>query len=752
MTNLFKKVASGVIAMAVVASSAINVGTIAAQNVSAEFTAAYTWLADNSITTMPTEEAFAPFSVTTREQFAAFVTRGMSVIEDQCNVELITVDADADCSFGDSASFDPTLVGAVNDACNAGLMKGYDDNFWPTQYVTRAQAMTVFGRALYGQQEEPAQYWSNYYTLLNADGIFTIENASADFLRYQAALVLYRIAQDECGMTDDDDDLDDILCQLLGTCDDDDDTDPTDPTDPIDPVAIDGTIQVAVSASSPSSKKVPENAIVHAASYDFTAGTDEVAKVYSMTVSMVGLTNDCTLDSIAAFGPNGRITNARSFNSDDEATMSFIGGVNIAPGDTATIRIIADTLDDSCTAGEAQSTEFAFDIVEVNANADVAYGSTVSATHEILNVTAAQLTVKADGTPADVSIGDKGVEVAKFTFEGDNDNDLEVNEITLRDDENTADRAFENFELWCEGDMVGSLYDTTNSYVSIMFDSPLFVEEGKDVDCELVADVIAEPNERFRFFLDNTLDVAGTDLDFNGAGIGIINEYEVTDTNTVLIEAGDLTLSKINLEMDEVRSDYDDFIIADLELVSAAGGMVEWRDVSFNINGTIDAATGSVGVCDYLEESEFELWNEDTGSRYTLDVDGTCDGAISISDDDVSIMLAEGATHFTVRTSTVDDAMFAGNTFNVSWNRNDNDFRELNDDEEITDVTPSTVSWRNVTIVDSGLALTVLPAGSVNAVIGFQDLTVLDFQLETADYNNVVIDELRVDGAIVNSG
>ena len=76
MTNLFKKVANGIVAMAVVATSAINLGTVAsAQYVSAEFTDAYNYLADNGITTMPTEQTFMPFNTISREQLAAFVTR-----------------------------------------------------------------------------------------------------------------------------------------------------------------------------------------------------------------------------------------------------------------------------------------------------------------------------------------------------------------------------------------------------------------------------------------------------------------------------------------------------------------------------------------------------------------------------------------------------------------------------------------------------------------------------------------------------
>ncbi len=755
MTHLLKKVASGVVAMAVVATSAINLGTVAsAQFVSAEFTDAFEWLSDNGITSMPTEQAYSPFVATNREQGTTLIVRALEVIENQCNVDLLTMDPNASCGFGDAASIDGTLVAPVNDACNYGLVNGYNGNFWPTQLMSRAQVMTVLGRAMYGQQTEPAQYWTNYYSLLNADGIFTVENANANIMRYELGLVLHRIAMSECGTATDDggDDLDDILCQLLGTCDDT----PTDPVDPVDPVeptdptpttptpTVGGNLQVSVSASSPASMDVPENAIVHAASYDFTAGTDGTAKVYSMTVSLVGLNNSCTLDSVAAFNSAGRITNARSFNSDDEATLSFIGGIDVAAGSTETIHLVVDTLDDSCLPGDAQSTQFAFDIVEVNANAGLVYNSTLTATHEILNVTAAQLTIKDDGTPADVNVGDMGAEIANFSLEGDSDNDIEVHSITLRDDESIADNAFANFELRCDNDMVGSLDYTMNGYVTINFDTPLLVQEDEDVDCELVADVVAEPNEYFRFYLDDTLDVVATDVDFNDSGVGIINQYDVTDTSLVLIEAGDISISKINIMNDQVRTDYDDAIIAEFDITSAAGQPVEWRDVAFRI---ID--DGTTNICTYLEASEFELWDEDTGSRYSLDVDN-CDGDMIISDDDVSIILDEGTKSFTLRASTLDATGIAGNEFNVEWNRSNNDFRELSDDEQITDITPSNITWQAVEIVDSGLTLTVLPMGSVNAVVGYQDLEVLDFELEAEDYNAVEADEIRVKGTLIN--
>lgn len=411
--------------MAVVATSAINLGTVAsAQYVSSEFTDAFAWLSDNGITSMPTEQAFAPFSAVTREQGAALITRGMKVIEDTCGETILTMDANASCSFGDASSIDGNLVSATNDACNYGLIKGYNGNFWPTQLMSRGQVMTVIGRALYGTQPEPAQYWSNYYSMLNADGIFTIENAGSNIMRYELGLVLHRIANSQCGDdTDGGSDLDDILCQLLGTCNDTT-TPPTTNTGTTTPpttntgtttppvATLDGNLQVAVSSSSPASMDVPAGAIIHAVSYDLTAGTNETVMVYSMTLSREGLSNSSSIDTIAAFNNMGRITRARSENSDGEFTLSFSPALEIPAGSTEEIMIIVDTGPQST----AQSTQVVLDIVEVISNASVVYNSTLGATHEILNVTAATLEVDDDGSIADVAIGDNGAEVASFTF------------------------------------------------------------------------------------------------------------------------------------------------------------------------------------------------------------------------------------------------------------------------------------------------------------------------------------------------
>lgn len=286
---------------------------------------------------------------------------------------------------------------------------------------------------------------------------------------------------------------------------------------------------------------------------------------------------------------------------------------------------------------------------------------------------------------------------------------------------------------------------TNNAYVTIDFDSPVTVEENEDVDCELMADVIGEPNETFGFYLDEELDVVAIDLDYNSAGVAVNNLY--TSPQTATIEAGDITISKINITSDEVRPEKDDVIIAEFNVF--AGQMIEWRDVGFDIF-VDNLVTGTSTICDFMESAEFELWDEDTGSRYTLDSSACSASMISVSETDVSLMLGQGDKHFTLRASTTTNAL-AGNAFHVTFNRNDNTFYELTDDELITDVTPSTITWQQIEVVDSALDLTVLPMGIINAVIGYQGIETINFELEAADNSDIEVNDIVVRGSIVNA-
>lgn len=100
--------------------------------------------------------------------------------------------------------------------------------------------------------------------------------------------------------------------------------------------------------------------------------------------------------------------------------------------------------------------------------------------------------------------------------------------------------------------------------------------------------------------------------------------------------------------------------------------------------------------------SDVELYNEETGSSYELTAGSvTTNGNVTwakFSDTNIDLMLNSGTTTFIVRADTAEDIVnFDAVTISMSVDvANDVKVVETTDDEEVTDKTPSSLSFDSI--------------------------------------------------------
>jgi hypothetical protein len=705
--STFKKLFASVAAVMVVASTVP--ANVFAASYSNEQQDAYDYAFGAGLTTQATIDGARLNDSITRAELA-------KVASVAAEAQGLSLDTSASCSFNDTASLQGSdLLSYVTKACQYGLM-GVNTNgvFNPSGLVTRAELAAVIDRILNGDANVGGNPWyAGHMASLQDAGIMNdISNPSSLALRFHAFVMFQRA--DEGGTTPAvcQDPMVQLSCALgLDDCPAEcsgDDEEPTDeePTYEI----VDGTLNVDLSNDSPDSADVPESAVVLAASFEFSADTDEDVSISNLTVRRTGLGTDDTLKNVAAFVEGARVSRAKSFNSDDEAVLTFNPALEVKAGEDLTVDLVA-TVGTPVNPGDLEGERFSLTIDEdgIGANAEVNGDFPLtSAQHEVAAVPAASVTINNDGSIADVEVGDTQVAVAKFQVDGDNDTDTYLTHLTLQDGENTIADAMENFKLYADGDLVGEVDSTNNDYVSFVFDDEVTIAEGDFVDFVLKADVVAEPGEFFQFFLDDVLDLMGYDEEY-GFGLAVVNSYTdaLIDTSTSQIQAGELSLVAVDATMDEVRPDRTNVVLGELKFVVGAGTDLEIVDLEL----TFDSDTGAVSAI--LEN--IELYDASRNASYQLNrnpVPGT--GTTELwGDEDLYIALGDSGTKtFQIRADTIDNNANAGETIEISLDvdgatvspLDDNLIvQETSDDQQVTDITPSSLSWNAVEIVTSSL-------------------------------------------------
>jgi hypothetical protein len=184
--------------------------------------------------------------------------------------------------------------------------------------------------------------------------------------------------------------------------------------------------------------------------------------------------------------------------------------------------------------------------------------------------------------------------------------------------------------------------------------------------------------------------------------------------------------------------------------VSAAGKNLELDDFKLVLNED-DAGSDNLDWLDIFDN--IELYNKSAGGVYDLScLESTPNNnhinteTLTCSDTDMGVSIKEGTTIFQIRLDTQDVAA-NGVKFHATVDvANHVVVRETDDDTRVTDVTPSALSYKSITIEDSSATITslALPAAK-SAVIGSQGVVLHKFEVKAGDSSDIEIDEMKLE-------
>ena len=544
----------------------------------------------------------------------------------------------------------------------------------------------------------------------------------------------------------------------------------------------DGELSIEISDKTPVAATLPKKAQgVPAAAFDFTASKADDVRITALTIFRSGLGNDDTVSSVALFDKDGnRISKAKTFStSEDSAVVSILGGgITVKAGKTITLYARVNV-------GNTASQQFALaikNVAAVTSNAADVSGDfpVVGETMDVGGVAAAELFIQSDGVPSSVKLGQTDTEISKFKIKNnDNNADITIYGITLKEEGSVSeDTDLANYKLYIDGKVVATAETSNDKYVSLTFDTPLVVKSAKTLKASLHADIIGGASKYINFQVDNSLDVLaidgqygyGPDVDADGTNPANTSDFNSandgsTTAKRVAVDAGELAIVAMDAANTDIRQNKKDVVLGTLKITVNAGQDLELQKLKVaiqNIDGTTCAiAPNNTNLEDIIENVEIY-----TGSSvYDLGTEAGITGCTgTYEDSDLSIILNDGKTYeFQVR----------ADTRNVDQDGNDIDMSkvklevsidgigavtkaasglyvvETEDDQVVTDITPSSVTFKSLTGRESTTSInTIVQSPTKNAVIGTKGVEVLEFETKAGNASDLYVTSLKVKGTV----
>ncbi|QQR54647.1 S-layer homology domain-containing protein [Candidatus Peregrinibacteria bacterium] len=497
--------------------------------------------------------------------------------------------------------------------------------------------------------------------------------------------------------------------------------------------------------------------------FEVTA-SDEDVLITSFAVELASGDAD-SIVALALYNEEGtRISRVdTSIDSDDIARMTMLeGGYTVEAGTSELFRLVNtfDTIVGGANTSTLYSYAFDSSMIESNAGAVEVENDLVTGIFGLLDEDTGELAVDDGGTLSSIQVGETNAVIASFELEEtSSDKDVWLWGISL---ENTGtanlEDAVTDLALYWDGDWVadGTQY---GEYISFQMDEETapMIEAGTNEEFEIQAKIIGESTEDVIFNVEEALDVLASDEDDNNVAVNV-SAYAGT---TVEIEAGAVSVVGYDAVSDKFRPDRQDVELGRFEVTPGTDGLeLETLNIDFDI--TLGSNTGTWYVSDLFENFAVELNGtnysmdlngaEGTGEEYTVDLDRTLtEGTVYefvVMADTFSTTEADanGGVIVDYTTFTMDMAL---ENLGDGLSTDGLVLSEVADNNPVTDVTPSTVSFSQLEGETAGVAINVVSISSARSVVvGTEDVLAMEFEVEEeADVSDLIFSQVAIEEA-----
>lgn len=395
----------------------------------------------------------------------------------------------------------------------------------------------------------------------------------------------------------------------------------TDTTTPTTPTTSDGTLNVALSASTAAAQTFPKGASSTAvAAYNFTASSAGSVTISNLTIKRTGVGTDGDWTLYLYDGAN-RLTSGKTINSTShEATFSGLS-ISVAAGTTKTITVKADT-STSSTGGDSYFEINSASSVTSNA-AGVTGSFPVKSNKQEVNtsVTAGSITIAKNGSVTNPKVGEDDVVIAKFKLTTANEAGL-VSQVALIVDGTISATDVQNARLY-QGTTLLATAAAVNSKDLLVFNlaTPYSIEKGDSRNFEVKADLnTGRGGDTLKVYLDEGTDLVATGGTY-GFGMSVTyGDYDNvtsggTDDSESTLQGGDITLSSSGPAAADVAVNAKDVVLMNFNITSVSE--VTFKKFGLGlISDDADSASDAGGLLDGTTSNytDIKIINKDTGA------------------------------------------------------------------------------------------------------------------------------------------
>ena len=558
------------------------------------------------------------------------------------------------------------------------------------------------------------------------------------------------------------DDVQDMVKDIVGKWSDDvaeDNDDDEDDTTTTTVAWSDWSLEISLSADSPKGAVIPYwVSWVEFTKFDLTANWDDVL-VTSITLVRKGLGSKDDFTEVVIFDSAwARISKTKSFNSDDEANITFDKGwLLISSWETRTISVRASiwwtVLSHDMTSNRDAITIQWASAVSSNAT-EVVWDFPINwSTFEIGSQRWGSLEFKTSSSVSNVKIWDEEVSIMKFTAQNDSVEDIYLKWITLKElSDVDEEEDIMNLKLFNWTNLLWSQKIMNSKYVTFMFDEPLLIKEGKTEKFTVKADVVWWADKNIFFSLERGIDVlASWKKYWYGAAITwslVSNTVSTSGPNYVTIKAWKVSIVKIEPESEKVRKNKSDVVFWKFKLITNAWKNLEFTQIKLDITQQTAAWSWVLALLKNIELYDETKWATFDLSDSTI---ASTTKTIQLVDSDLWISLADGETRvFAIRADTQDVATISWASFKFSiagiWDTTGGIVvMETDNDTNVSDITPKSLSYNAVEWQTSSAQFSVHSLSSTkNVVIGSDNVVALDFQVKADDSTDLNITDITL--------
>lgn len=312
----------------------------------------------------------------------------------------------------------------------------------------------------------------------------------------------------------------------------------------------------------------------------------------------------------------------------------------------------------------------------------------------------------------------------------------------MRDLKSNVDDNLANVVLKNAGLTIATIADPMSKSLTFKLATPVVIRKGQTQIFDVYADIVDGAGEQIDLVINNEVYVLGSDSRY-GYGIAVAGTSTYS-SQVFTITAGKVTLTKLSNPSRLAREDKDDLVLANFQLTSNDSSNLTLEDIKFISNNAVSLASNVSGS--YFENVEVKVMNG-TSLVGTYSLESM--SSTSYGDTDLSITIpGNGALTIQLIADVKKPlpAGYTGVTFNYTLSASGLRIIENADDNIVTDIVPSSITFDTMRFVAASAAISSVNLSNISVVKGSSNVQAIAFNLLTDEVSPVRFETLVLQG------